>query len=109
MTGPDHALRVQAGRVLVQVSVQRARLLGLYQHEGATENAPQDFLEFLEEFWERRRARGGPADQQYRAEGVEEDSLMGRIGHKELRRRTISGWTRAGHLWHAAGVRCASP
>ena len=44
LTGPDHALRVQAGRVLVQVSVQRARLLGLYQHEGATENAPQDFL-----------------------------------------------------------------
>ncbi len=28
MTGPDHALRVQATRVWVQISVQRSRLLG---------------------------------------------------------------------------------
>ena len=59
LDGPDYALRVQAGRVLVQISVQRSRLLGLYQQEGATDNAPQDFLEFLEEFWERRRLGEG--------------------------------------------------
>ena len=34
LNGADYMLRVQAGRVLVQVSVQRARLLGLYQQEG---------------------------------------------------------------------------
>ncbi len=47
MQGDDNALRVQATRVWIQASVQRARLLGLYQHEGATDTAPQDFLEFL--------------------------------------------------------------
>ena len=60
LTGTDHALRVQAGRVWVQISVQRSRLLGLYQHEGATDTAPQDFLEFLEDVWERRRLGEGP-------------------------------------------------
>ena len=55
MQGNDDALRVRATRVWIQASVQRARLLGLYQHEGATDNAPQDFLVFLDEFWRRRR------------------------------------------------------
>ncbi len=59
MTGTDYAIRVQAIRVWVQISVQRSRLLGLYQQEGATDTAPQDFLEFLEEFWERRRLGEG--------------------------------------------------
>ena len=59
MTGTDYALRVQATRVWVQISVQRARLLGLYQHEGASDTAPQDFLEFLEDFWARRRLGEG--------------------------------------------------
>ena len=59
MQGDDHALRVAATGKWVQVSVQRSRLLGLYQHEGATDNAPQDFLEFLEDFWERRRLGEG--------------------------------------------------
>ena len=59
MTGADYAIRVQAIRVLVQISVQRSRLLGLYQQEGVTENAPQDFLEFLEDLWVRRRLGEG--------------------------------------------------
>ena len=59
MNGDDYALRVQASRVWIQTSVQRSRLLGLYQQEGATDNAPQDFLEFLDDFWERRRLGEG--------------------------------------------------
>ena len=40
----------------VRCSVQRSRLLGLYQGEGDAEDTrPQDFLEFLEDFWRRRR------------------------------------------------------
>ena len=55
LEGRDRALRVRAALAWVRISVQRARLLGLYQQEGATDTAPQDFLEFLEEFWRRRR------------------------------------------------------
>ena len=59
MQGDDDARRVQATRVWIQASVQRSRLLGLYQPEGTTDNAPQDFLEFLEDLWERRRLGEG--------------------------------------------------
>ncbi len=59
LTGADYALRLKAGRLWVQTSVQRSRLLGLYQQEGATDTQPQDFLEFLDDFWERRRLGEG--------------------------------------------------
>ena len=60
LEGLDRSIRVRAALAWVRVSVQRARLLGLYQQEDvADDTAAQDFLEFLDDLWVRRRLGEG--------------------------------------------------